>query len=55
MSFYPNVNKEDMINLAKLAEQMRNLRVIEIEKKILKKTHDKELPEILEPITKKLT
>ena len=31
MSIYPNVIKEDMINLAKLAEQQKNGRALEIE------------------------
>ena len=32
MSIYPNVSKEDMIELAKLAEQQKNQRAIKIKK-----------------------
>ena len=54
MSIYPNVTKQDMINLRKLAEQQKNQRVLKIKNRFLKQTHDKKLAESLSPITKKL-
>ena len=54
MSIYPNVTKEDLINLRKLAEKQKNNRAEEIHKKGLKQTHDIKLAESISPITKKI-
>ena len=54
MSIYPNVTKEDLINLSKLAEQQKNQRTLKIENRILKQTHDIKLAESLSPVTKKM-
>ena len=40
MSIYPNVTKEDLFKLSKLAEKQKNQRAIKIENGILKQTHD---------------
>ena len=53
MSIYPNVTKEDLNNLSKLAEQQKTQRAIKIKNRILKQTHDIKLAESLSPITKK--
>ena len=54
MSIYSNVTEHDLINLRKLAEQQKEQRVIKIENRILKQTHDVKLAASLSPITKKL-
>ena len=54
MSIYPNVTENDLINLRKLAEQLKNERALEIKNKTLKQLHDIKLAESLSPITKKL-
>ena len=54
MSVYPNVTKQDMINLRKLADQQKNQRALKIKNRILKQTHDEKLAETLSPINKKL-
>ena len=54
MSSHPNVTKEEMINLAKLAEQQKTQRTIKTKNKILEQTHDKKLDESFIPITEKL-
>ena len=54
MSIYPNITEQDFINLAKLAEQQKNQRAINIKNKIFKQTHEKNLAESFEPVIKKL-
>ena len=54
MSIHPNVTKEEMINLPKLAEQQKTQRTIKTKNKILEQTHDKKLDESFIPITEKL-
>ena len=54
MSIYPNVTKEDLIILRKLAEQQKNQRALNTKIRILNQTHDIKLAEDLSPITKKL-
>ena len=54
MSIYSNVTEQDLHNLRKLAEQQKIQRAFQIEKKILKQTHDNKLAESLSPITEKL-
>ena len=51
MSHYPNVTKEDMINLAELAEQQKNQKAIKYKNRFLKHTHNKKLAENFEPVT----
>ena len=54
MSSHPNVTKEEMINLAKLAEQQKTQRTIKTKNKTLEQTQDKKLDESFKLITKKL-
>ena len=54
ISIYSNVTEEDLINLRKLAEQLKNRAAIKIQNRILKQTHDIKIAENLSPITKKL-
>ena len=54
MSIYSNVTEQDLINLPKLAEQLKNQSYLKIKIRILKQTHDIKLAESLSPITKKL-
>ena len=54
MSVYPNVTKQDLINISKLAEQQKNQQGIKIKNRILQRTHDNKIAENLSPITKKL-
>ena len=54
MSVYSNKTEQDFNNLHKLAEQQKNQRVLKIEGKISKQTHDVKFAESLSPITKKL-
>ena len=53
MSIYPIVVKQYLNKLREIAEQQQNWVTIKIEIKS-KKTHNKKLAEIFEPITKKL-
>ena len=53
MSIYSNVTEQDVIILHKLAEQQKEQRALKIEKKILKQTHDINIAESLNAITKK--
>ena len=41
MSIYPNITEQDIVYLAKLAEQKENKRAINYRNKILKQTHEK--------------
>ena len=54
MSIYSDVTEQDLINLRKLAEQLKNQRAKKIKNRILKETHDIKLAESLSPIAKKL-
>ena len=54
MSTYSNVTEQDLINLRKLSEQLKEQRAPKISKRILKQTHDIKLAESLSTITKKL-
>ena len=54
MSIYPNVTKEDLINLSKLADQQKEQKASKIKTRILKQTHDEKLAETFKPITNKL-
>ena len=40
MSFYPNVTKQDLINLSKIAEQKEDFRATKIKNRFSKQTHD---------------
>ena len=53
MTIYRNVPEQDLINLGKLDEQEKNQRAIKNFKKTSKQTHDNNLAENFEPITKK--
>ena len=55
MSVYSNVTENDLINLHKIAEQLKEQRALKIKNRISKQTHDMKLVESLSPITKKLT
>ena len=52
MSIYPNVTREDLTNLRKLAEKQKNQRARKIKNRISKQTHDIKLAENLPLITK---
>ena len=54
MSIYPNVTEQDLDNLRKLSEQLKEQRALKIKNRILKQTHDEKLAESLSPITKRL-
>ena len=54
MSIYSNVTDQDLINLRKLVEQQKEQRALKFKNRILKQTHDINLPESLSPVTKKL-
>ena len=54
MSIYPNVTKDDLINLSKLADQQKEQKASKIKTRILKQTHDEKLAETFKPITNKL-
>ena len=41
MSLYPNVKGQDLLNLAKIAEQQNNSRKIKIKNSTLNLAHDK--------------
>ena len=55
MTFYPNVTKEDLITLDKIAEQQKIQKDVTINKNFFNQTHFKKLAENYKPITKKLT
>ena len=55
MSLFPNVSKQDIIEVAKLSKQQKNGRAIQTKNKTLKQTHKKQLAEILKPMITKLT
>ena len=54
MSIYPNVTKQNLFNLSKLAEQPKNQRANEIKNRILYQTLDNKLAESLSPKIKYL-
>ena len=54
MSIYSNVTEQELINLRKLAEKLKNQRAPKIKNRILKQAHDIKLAESLSPIIKKL-
>ena len=54
MSIHSIVTGQDLINLRKLAKQQTSQRAEKIKNRILKQTHDINLAESLNPITKKL-
>ena len=54
MSICSNVTEQDLINLRKLAEQLKNQRAEKIKIRILKQSHDINLAESLSPNTKKI-
>ena len=54
MSIHSNVTEQDLINLRKLAEQLKNQRALKFKNRILKQTHDVKLAESLSAKTKKL-
>ena len=54
MSIYPNVSREDLNTLSKLAERQKNQRAIKIKNRNLKQTHEKKLAENLTLIPEKL-
>ena len=54
MSFYPNLSKQDLINLSKLAEQQKNQRAIKIKNKVSRQKFDKLLAEPFSFLTNKL-
>ena len=54
MSIHSSVTEQGLDILRKLAEQQKNQRTPKNESRILKQTPDRELPENLSPITKKL-
>ena len=45
MNNYSNVTEQDLMNLRKLAEQQKNQRVLKINNRILKQTHDIKIAE----------
>ena len=52
MSIFSNKIEQDLINLGKLAEQQKSHRAFKYKNRILKRSHGKELAEILSPIPK---
>ena len=54
MSIYSYVTEEDMVNLAKKAEQHNKEITEKMKNSLLNQTHNKKLAESFKPITKKL-
>ena len=54
MSNYSNVTEQDLINLRKTAEQLKNQRAKKVKNRFLKQTLDKRLAKNLSHVTKKL-
>ena len=55
MRFHVNVTEQDLIFLAKSADQQKKRRATKIENRNLKQTFDENLAETCKPISKKLT
>ena len=54
MSIYPSVTEQDLFNLRKSAEELKNQRGLKIISRFLKQSNDIKVAQNLSPINKKL-